>query len=563
MRFARWMRRGPIGLVALLAVVASPWLPTQLAAAQAPDPVAGAEPGTKVVAVQRGGRELQTPVFDPATAPDGRPMRAGSLVVTFRRDAAAATRAAAHQAAGALATRALAAGLERVQVEPSQVDSALAAYRARADVESAEPDYLLRAVFTPNDPGFPDQYGPLVISAPAAWDVTRGSPNVRVAILDSGIYSRHPDLQGKIVLEQNFGPSRFGPDDLTNHGTLVAGIVAASTNNGVGIAGVGFDTALLNGKVTDDQGSATTSAVIAGLRWATDNGARVINLSLGGSGPCPASVQAAIDAAWASGAVLVAAAGNDGVAQSETPGNCQHVLSVAATDRTDARASFSNYGPDVQLAAPGSRIVSTDYVGSYAIASGTSFSAPHVAGVAALVWAGPYGTSPSAVLDRILATADKIPGTGSFWTAGRVNAAAAVGRGATADLVVGLSDAPDPVSTGSAVTYALRATNSGPAAATTVRLILRIPKTAGLAFRSDLSTAGCVLQPDDPVKQFRRVFCDRGALVAGATTSASLVFTAGPAGRIDPIVGKAKLTTAGESDPNPANNRATETTTVT
>jgi thermitase len=394
---------------------------------------------TKAVTVGRGGRDFRTTVLGQEPAPDGRAMRASSLLVKFRPGQPPAQRDAAHRAAGGvLAERLRLPDTVRVNVARTAVPQALAAYRANPTVEYAEPDYLVRAIFTPNDPYFGQQWGMTKISAPAAWDRIRSSPGTRVAILDCGIFSSsstfgpgHPDVRAKVVLEQNFTTSPYGADDYCNHGTHVAGIAAASTNNGIGVAGVGFDASIMNGKVLDDEGNGSLSQLINGIVWSADNGAKVINMSIGAERSCATSEQEAINYAWARGAVIVAAAGNggsdrNGDPQATAPANCNRVLAVAATDVDDGKPNFSNYGAAVDLAAPGVNILSTNFVGSYESFSGTSQAAPHVAGLAALVWSTSWGTSNQAVVDRICSSADRIAGTGSLWACGRINAAAAV-----------------------------------------------------------------------------------------------------------------------------------------
>ena len=396
-------------------------------------PTATATPAFRP-AIQRP-RPTRTPLPGEA-APD-------RLLVTFRSALSPQRERALHlQAGGEVLQEIPALRLRVVRVPPAGRAAAIAAYQADPAVLAVEPDRYLTVQEVPNDPLFSQQWALARVQAAAAWDITRGSPAITIAILDCGIFDEasrflapdglpgHPDLRGKVVARANFSDS-LDTDDYCNHGTHVAGIAAATVNNGLGVAGLGREARLLNGKVLNDTGVGATSWLINGLIWAADSGARVINLSLGGPGPCPVALQSAIDYAWSRGAVIVAAAGNggsDGIGdpQAESPANCQRVLGVAATDQSDSRASFSNYGLDVDLAAPGKDILSTDYIGGYRTMSGTSMAAPLVSGLAALVWTTGWGTSNQAVVDRIKATADRIAGTGSLWESGRINAWAAV-----------------------------------------------------------------------------------------------------------------------------------------
>ncbi|MBI2756448.1 MAG: S8 family serine peptidase [Chloroflexi bacterium] len=370
---------------------------------------------------------------------DGKEALADSIIVAARPGVAAASiqtlhaELSARRGFSAQSVADVGPSLQRVSISGVSIETALTAYRADLRVLYAEPDFILRAAETPNDPSFPSQWGMTRISAPAAWDQTRGSSAVRIAILDCGIYEAgstsfgpgHPDINGKVVARANF-TSTPDADDYCDHGTHVAGIAAAITNNGVGVAGVGYTTSLMNVKVLDNTGAGTVSSIVSGIYWAADNGARVINMSLGGDIPCPTSMQAAVDYAWSRGVVLVASAGNSGLSSAGSPANCVRVVSVAATDQSDNRANFSNYGSNVNVAAPGVSIYSTNYVGSYENFSGTSQAAPHVAGLAGLLWATSYGASNQMVVARLLNTSDRVAGTGSLWTYGRINAAAAV-----------------------------------------------------------------------------------------------------------------------------------------
>jgi len=327
---------------------------------------------------------------------------------------------------------------------PAGAEAAKAAAYVRSPlVAYTEPDYLAYALESPNDPSFAEQWGlnntggagctpDADIDAPEAWDITHGIPDIHIAILDSGIDQDHEDLASEVALYANFTDSPTW-DDLYGHGTHVAGIAAAVTNNNIGVAGVGYDASLMNVKVLNDSGSGAYSWIANGIVWATDNGAKVINMSLGG--PVKSrTLENAVKYAWNKGVVLVAAAGNSDNPSPTYPARYDNVIAVAATDCNDRQASFSSYGKWVDVAAPGVNILSTfpnhPYkIGkslSYDYGSGTSMSTPHVAGLAGLVWAtGKCSTAPC-VRNRIESNADKISGTGTYWTWGRINAYKAV-----------------------------------------------------------------------------------------------------------------------------------------
>jgi thermitase len=364
------------------------------------------------------------------------------LIVRFEPRSGRSAQQDAHQSAGAVQVDALALpNTVRVEVPASTASSALASYNNRSDVVYAEPDYLAYALETPNDPGFGSQWGMQRINAASAWDVTHASANIRVAIVDCGIFSDatgrlgpdgqpgHQDLRGKVVANNNFTTAATGFDDFCNHGTHVAGIAAAATNNSLGVAGLGYNVSLINAKVLNDSGSGFTSDIANGILWSTDSGAKVINLSLGRDGSCSNTENAAVSYAWQRGVVVVAAAGNSGSPQAGAPGNCPNVVAVAAVDQNDNRASFSNYGNNVEVAAPGVGILSTTRDGSYQSFNGTSMAAPHVAGLAGLLWSLNPGGSPQSIVDRISAGAVRIGGTGSLWAWGRIDAAASVRNG--------------------------------------------------------------------------------------------------------------------------------------
>jgi thermitase len=278
-------------------------------------------------------------------------------------------------------------GVQVVAVPKGQATAKVRAYSANAKVAYAEPDFVVQALDTPNDPGFVNQWGMVRVQAPQAWDVTTGSPSITIAILDTGVDTNHPDLASKIVKNINFSGSPTA-DDVYGHGTHVAGIAAAITNNGIGVAGLGYTSTIMNVKVLGDNGVGYWSWVAQGIVWAADHGAKIINLSLGGPSGST-TVEGAINYAWSKGVVVVAAAGNYGNSAPCYPAYYTNCIAVAATDSRDRLAGWSDYGGWVDVAAPGVNIVSTYLTsvnGGYRVMSGTSMASPHVAGLAALVF---------------------------------------------------------------------------------------------------------------------------------------------------------------------------------
>ena len=409
------------------------------------------------VEIRRGNQVIRVRPLKTITMADGHVALMERLIVGFRDGVNDAERTDVHRQAGRRgAMNAKAAGkvgrkADAVDVPgAASLESAIQAYQADPRVEYAEPDYVMSVQETPNDPQFSLQWGMEQIRAPAAWSVTHGSAADAIAILDTGIYEEgaslpngylgHADLNGKVLDRRDFTGSPYGADDYHGHGTHVAGIASASTNNDIGVAGVGYNARLLNGKVCNESGQCPTSWVVNGIYWAADNSARVINMSLGGIGSCTTSYQDAISYAWMLNVVVVASAGNNNSSSPFEPASCTNVLAVASTDATDTRSSFSNYGTWVDVAAPGGRdtsgnsILSASYVGDYVYKAGTSMAAPHVAGMAGLLWGTGRYASAQAVVDDITSTADRIAGTGTYWQYGRINALAAVAIPTFADV---------------------------------------------------------------------------------------------------------------------------------
>lgn len=331
-------------------------------------------------------------------------------------------------------------GVYSVRTSPGvSVAETLAILRRNGDIEQARPDYRTRLAATPNDAYFqgyqynlsnrggileisgdirPQTTAGADIKAGTAWDVTQGDPEVVIAVIDSGVDMTHPELIGKVVSTgRDFANNDSDASDDHWHGTHTAGVAAADTDNGEGIAGVAWNCGILPVKVTDAAGSGYYSWLIDGIIWATDQGADVINLSLGGDVD-DSFLEDACKYAYDHGVVITAAAGNDAGPVVYPAAYDAYVLAVAATDYNDEVADFSNFGPEVDVAAPGVYILAPApqaYVGTgylpYLFATGTSEAAPHVAGLAALIKSLKPDLSPADIMKVIRYTADDVNGS--------------------------------------------------------------------------------------------------------------------------------------------------------
>jgi len=302
-------------------------------------------------------------------------------------------------------------------------------------VVSAEIDGTVEATFVPNDPMYHNNayvYAPQLIGAPVAWDFTLGDPNVVIAILDTGVNTSHPEFAGRILSGFDFINNDTDPSDDNGHGTHVAGTAAAGTNNGIGSVGICGGCSILPVKVLSNSGSGLWSQVAAGIIFAADNGANVINLSLGGYSPS-STMQAAIEYAQQKGVLVIAAAGNDHRNEAFYPAAFNNVLGVSATDKNDVIWSLSNYGSYVDVAAPGVTIFNTfndlyNYYGGYAFYNGTSMAAPHVAGLAGLLFSQNQNRTAEQVSNLITSTAKDLgaPGWDEIYGWGRIDAGKAL-----------------------------------------------------------------------------------------------------------------------------------------
>jgi subtilisin family serine protease len=296
----------------------------------------------------------------------------------------------------------------------ADVTQALAALSADPDVVYAEEDKPVKVAFVPNDARYSELYAMPNIGAPQAWDTARGS-GVVVAVVDTGVDYNHPDIANNVwinpgeIAGNGIDDDHDGrvddwrgwdfigqfasqptedndPMDGYGHGTHVAGTIAATGDNAIGVVGVAFGAKVMMLKGFDDSAISSDSSLANAVVYAADHGADVINASWGGLGTSQ-TIQNAVDYAHSLGAVFVAAAGNDNIdASNFYPANFPNAIAVAAVDRFDQKASFSNYGNKIDVAAPGMEILSLEKgTGGYITQQGTSMAAPHVSGVAALV----------------------------------------------------------------------------------------------------------------------------------------------------------------------------------
>lgn len=327
----------------------------------------------------------------------------------------------------------------------------LVTLRLNPDVEYAEPNPRISVLVTPNDtlfsyqyalynsgqeigiPGSPQGTARADIKATEGWEETKGSPDIIIAILDSGVDLLHPELADKTVSGgRDFVNDDFDATDDHYHGTMMASMAAADTNNGEGIAGVAWNCLILPVKIVDQEGLGDYATLIEGLMWAADEGADVINLSVGGATPSP-SLESALKYAYDKGVVIVAAAGNDTNQVVYPAAYDQYCLAVGATDYNDQRAAWSATGPEIDVAAPGERIlgaVPTWFYGAnslpYAFGWGTSAATALVTGLAALIRSNKPWLTNAEVMDVIRFTADDInaaenPGVDEYIGYGRIN----------------------------------------------------------------------------------------------------------------------------------------------
>ncbi len=312
-----------------------------------------------------------------------------------------------------------------VQVPQGMSEGELAAILiATGDYEFVEPNWTLYPTIIPNDPQYGSSWQHTRIQSASAWDLHTGNSNIIVAICDSGVDDNHPDLQASLVLGYNSANNRAEidgglVDDINGHGTFVAGCAAAQGNNNTGVVGVGWNFSIMPIRVTNNtNGTASGFDLLEGARWAAENGAQIVNVSF--SGGTSASNQTTGAYLKSLGSLMFWASGNSGA--SVSPNRPDYVL-VGSTTSSDNRSGFSNFGPALDLVAPGSSVRSTQRGGWYGNGSGTSYASPIAAGVGAMI----YSVDPSFSADDVQAilysSVDDLGAAGrdNFFGRGRVN----------------------------------------------------------------------------------------------------------------------------------------------
>lgn len=361
-------------------------------------------------------------VAEGASLPDHVP---GRLLVVGRRGVDTNREQSVIRMRGARMVRRIQAlNVDVLEVPEESSEAVLSSLRDSGVFEIVERDYYARIAGNkePNDPLFVRQWHLPQISAPQAWSITTGAPGVVIAIVDSGVDGTHPDLAPRLTPGWNFLLGSGDTTDILGHGTAVAGTVSAASDNGIGVAGVSWNSQIMPLAVVDQNAFATYSNIATAIQYAADRGVRIVNISIGGASSSVV-LQNAVDYAWSKNVVIFASAMNDSASQPNYPAACNHVVAVSATDFSDSLASFSNYGPWVALAAPGISILTTSMGGGYGYWSGTSFASPIVSGVAALALSVNPSLTASALVTLLEQTTDN-PGAGfgELLGWGRVNA---------------------------------------------------------------------------------------------------------------------------------------------
>ena len=399
------------------------------------------------------------PEPDPPVVPAAGEVVPGEVIVKWRDERKGLETAQAHGLSVLAELGTPAASLpDVVSTAGRPVAEVIAELRVDPAVEYAEPNYVIALAEDPsvaavavNDPKTGPQYSLDRMRVRDAWAFTTGAAGI-VAVLDTGVDHGHADLTGRVLPGYDFVNNDGVAADDNGHGTWVSGIIAANANDGIGIAGISWQDRILPVKIMNASGTGDTSDLTSGIVWATDHGASVINMSVGGF-PYSPYVHDAIRYAWSRDVVLVGAAGNNATETQFFPASYPEVVSVSATQVDDEFSNWSNYGADVDVSAPGASVLTTncpvckpieqDISGDhgYTYISGTSFAAPNVAGVVALIRARYPSMSNAWVVDRLKSSVDDLGygGWDSRYGHGRVNALRAVG-GSSPTIALGGGD---------------------------------------------------------------------------------------------------------------------------
>ncbi|MFL5755293.1 MAG: S8 family serine peptidase, partial [Chloroflexota bacterium] len=366
-----------------------------------------------------------TPTPDPTPAP----VVSTGYIVTFAPGTSASTQSSILAAAGADVSDSIPA-LRLAFISVATGSTAVFALRADGNVSSVELDRVRTAEAAPSDTEYPNQWSLPKIG----WDQVNATTPARsavVALLDTGVDAGQADLAGQLVAGTSILDGSAGTTDPNGHGTAMAGIIAARTDNGQGIAGVGYGgVKVMPVTVLASDGTGSDSDIIEGVVYAVDHGADVINMSFSNPG-FSSALQAAIDYAWAHDVVVVAATGNDSSTTATFPAGDRGVIGVSNTDQADALNPSSNYGADTFLGAPGTDIVSLAVGGGTTSVTGTSASSAEVAAAAALLRAVDPAASNGVIVGRLARNADAA-GTAAQTGNGRLNLARAIGDTGTA-----------------------------------------------------------------------------------------------------------------------------------